>query len=156
MTEREIREILQRVCDGLLRDLAGPVARRAAPAALGIGLAGMSGCPADSPPVVEYAAPDIVQLDGQVRDLPAGDPGSDAFVPPDVLYMGPDPGTDPGPVPPYMAPDSGPQPEYMAPDSGPVPPYMAPDSGPQPEYMAPDSGPMPLYMAPSRPGSRGS
>lgn len=120
------------MCDQLLTEARDSLVRTAAPAALGLGLVGLSGCPLDGPPVLEYAAPDIEKLDDSLLDLPAVDTGQDAFAPPDVAYMGPDP---------------GPQPEYMAPDSGPVPPYMAPDEGPQPEYMAPDPGPQPLYMA---------
>ena len=142
MSEKEIRGILQELCDDLDRRFRGKIRKVVLPAALGAGMALGAACGEGITDVVPlYAAPA-----GDIGLVEAG---------PQPAYMGPDPqdlGVDIQPIDemgilyagpsPDMGIDNGPQPEYMAPDDlGPVPPYMAPnpDLGPpQPDYMAPD------------------
>jgi|GEM_PF-3381499 len=146
MSEKEIRGILQELCDDLDRRFRGKIRKVVLPAALGAGMA-LGGCGDSLTDVVPlYAAPgddmSMTEL-GPQPDYMAPDP--DLSIPADmgvdfqpigemgILYAGPSPD---------LGVDSGPQPEYMAPDDmGAMPPYMAPDPDvgpPQPDYMAPD------------------
>lgn len=151
MKEREIRDILDRVCRNLdARAALGT-------AVVGASVAAATGCGGETESYPLYAAP---LVDGGAEDVKADSQDADADEGMSVVYMGPPDAADEdtGAIPPYMAPDSGdedsgPVPEYMGiipdasdEDSGPVPPYMGvppdagddEDAGPTPPYMAPD------------------
>lgn len=131
MKEREIRQILHKVC----RDLD---ARAAVVPAVAGAISLAVGCGGEAEP--GYAAPFIPEPDAGGDDAKADQ--LDAADEPELglLYMAPLDAADEdaGAIPPYMAvpPDSGDE------DSGPVPDYMAvpPDASDE------DAGPMPPYM----------
>ena len=110
MKEREIRDILGRVC----RSLDAARAARALPALMGSAILAGVGCGSESEPL--YGAPYYPSPDG--GDAEASDDAVNADDGPVVKYGAPDADQDAGAQPPYMAPDSGPQPDYGAPADG--------------------------------------
>jgi hypothetical protein len=164
MKEREIRLILEKVCQDLdARSAARMVMVPAAVvgASLAFVAAGCSGDEVGTTPVGAGGnAGSAGSADGGGDALNDQDGAAGKDTGPTIEYGAPPWDADSGPQVDYMAPDagnpevdSGPQIEYMAPDAGdpdadagPLPPYIAPDtgtpdvdSGPQMDYAAPDA-----------------
>ncbi|MFH1130817.1 MAG: hypothetical protein V1754_05740 [Pseudomonadota bacterium] len=126
MSEKEIRATVRQICEDLdkrARYLARNGIRKVVlPAVLGAGLA-ISGC-GDETTVPLYGVPPAEA--GVEAGVDQGidtsvDAATDLLPLPEAAaaYMGPDAGTDLGPIPPYMAPPDGMMPAYMAPDPEP-------------------------------------
>ncbi len=139
MTEKEIREVIRELCDELDERARRLVRNVVVPAALGAGLALSAGGCGDRA-VSDSMVPHVdaaygLPLYAAPLDWRTGGPESaymmpfDRGTPKDIK-----PKTDPGPMPPYMAPM-----DYKVKDTK-VPP-------PQPDYMVPDDGggAVPLY-----------
>ncbi|MBI5533895.1 MAG: hypothetical protein HY898_14330 [Deltaproteobacteria bacterium] len=112
MKEREIRDVLDRVCRQL--DAVRPA--RVLPVLAGTALIAGAGCGSESQPL--YGAPLVPGPDA--GDAEASDDAASADDGPVVKYGAPDADqdADAGAQPPYMAPDSGAQPDYGAPSDG--------------------------------------